>query len=97
MKACNKCGIEKELTEFNKYNRPDCTHQAYCRECHNKHIRDYKRKPEPERLTRWVLPDAIIDGRRYIEWFEIEKKWHLERGSLTKVVKKNGKQALYKG
>lgn len=97
MKRCSKCGEAKEETEFNVF-KDDL--QAYCRDCNSEYLRENWRKYdgqgiEPLRLSRWYKPDDLIDGYTYKMWMVKEKNWHLEKGTETKIVKKDGKISLY--
>ena len=43
MKRCNKCNIEKELSEFEKVYykaRPNSTHRSHCKKCRGKYKRE---------------------------------------------------------
>ena len=41
-KICNKCGIQKELLEFNKMSKVKCGVRSYCRECQKIESKKYR-------------------------------------------------------
>ena len=45
MKTCNKCGVEKELTEFSKNNHIKDGLQSRCRQCCSEAQAAYKATP----------------------------------------------------
>lgn len=97
MKLCGKCGTKKDYTAFNKSSIANDGHQSQCRECHNKHVRKYKRNPDVDRITRWLDPEELVDSIygtiRYKIWAEKERI----RIGNCKIVRKNDLIALYKG
>jgi len=42
IKTCNKCGIQKELSEFNKMSKVKCGVRSYCRECQKIESKKYR-------------------------------------------------------
>ncbi len=52
MKVCSKCGVEKELSEFNKKRGTKDGVRAYCRDCHNRLYKEYYAKNREAELAR---------------------------------------------
>lgn len=57
-KVCSVCGIEKDLSEFNKQKAGKHGVRANCRECQNKSNREYKQTEQAIELRReWKRSD----------------------------------------
>ena len=49
-KICKKCGIEKELNEFQKYNsKGKVLYRSDCKECHHKKCKEWEEKHKEQR------------------------------------------------
>jgi len=78
MKTCNKCGIEKELTEFGRQRIKSDGFDCYCFNCRNKYRNQWYtknrikakqhqidwRKKNPEKYKAHIaVKQALIDGK----------------------------------
>jgi 5-methylcytosine-specific restriction endonuclease McrA len=68
-KICSKCGIEKELTEFNAQKQGKYGKRSYCRECQRQMAKEYKSTDHAKELRRaWKrTPVARECEKRYRE------------------------------
>ena len=68
-KICSKCGLEKDLSEFNKQKSGKNGTRADCRGCQNKANREYKQTERGIELRReWKRSDKGREGnKRYRE------------------------------
>lgn len=52
MKLCTKCGITKEISEFNKNKTKPDGLQSKCKECHRKYTREHYKKHKAKYKTK---------------------------------------------
>jgi|SRR6185437_767198 len=68
MKTCNKCGIEKPLTDFKFKNKAKGTYQSYCTPCKKEIDRQYYlTNPERGKYVR-ANAQAMKDSNRAYIW-----------------------------
>lgn len=53
MKACTKCGIVKDYTQFSKNRAAKDGHQFHCKECNNKDNYRFRHEIDPTYMNRW--------------------------------------------
>jgi uncharacterized Zn finger protein (UPF0148 family) len=81
-KVCSKCGVEKELTEFNKMSKVKCGVRSYCRECQSIESKKYRlenKEKIKEYNFRWNS-----ENKKYYQ--EYRKIWEVE--NYDKVLEK---------
>lgn len=69
-KVCNKCGEEKELSQFNKMKRGKDGFSYKCKDCHNAENREYSSKPEYKKKQK----DYILSHKE--KRLEIQHKYN---------------------
>lgn len=74
-KKCTKCGVEKELTAFNKSRRNKSGVRAECRDCQKQQNNDYRLLNYEKELSRCREKDKkyILNGKR-AEWTDNWRK-----------------------
>lgn len=99
MKTCNKCGVEKELNDFNKNKTMKDGLEPWCRECRSEaRKKNYKNNRETQlawNKERNEKPEVKEHRRKYRE--QNKEKLKLQAAAWRKAnrSKKNAEWALY--
>lgn len=83
-KVCSKCGIEKELDEFNKTNKVKCGVRSNCRECQKIESKKY-RLENKEKIKRYNNTWNKENQDYYKKYFERYKIINYENEKLRKL------------
>jgi hypothetical protein len=88
-KKCTKCGVEKELSEFNKSSRNKSGVRAECQKCQREHGRNFRLLNYEKELERCRKKDKtyIANGKRK-EWTKAWRKTEKGKAWLKEYVER---------
>jgi len=82
MKVCSKCGVKKELKDFNKMSKVKCGVRSYCRECQRIDSKKY-RLENKEKIkkynTKWNKENQEYYKKYFEEYYIINYEKEKER------------------
>jgi len=82
MKVCSKCGVKKELKDFNKMSKVKCGVRSYCRECQRINSKKY-RLENKEKIkkynTKWNKENQEYYKKYFEEYYIINYEKEKER------------------
>lgn len=74
IKICSKCGVEKELKDFNKMSKVKCGVRSYCRECQKIDSKKYRlenKEKIKEYNTKWNKENQEYYKKYFEEYYII--------------------------
>lgn len=91
-KKCKKCGVEKSLDDFHNKKESKDGYFNYCKECKNKHQREYDKNHKEKRIEHYQKNIEKIKEKR-IERYQNNKE---KINKQSKEYYKNNKEKLRK-
>jgi len=82
IKICSKCGVEKELKDFNKMSKVKCGVRSYCRECQKIDSKKYRlenKEKIKEYNTKWNKENQEYYKKYFEEYYIINYEKEKER------------------
>ena len=84
MKKCNKCGIEKPLTEFHKDKNKKDGHRSHCKSCIKKYCAENK-----EKIAKYRAENKEKFAKYSVKWYTRNKEEYAKRYAENKAEEPN--------
>jgi hypothetical protein len=94
-KKCNKCGLEKNITDYHKHSQTNTGYSTWCKVCANEYARSHRAKNKEKSIEK-QREYATNNRQKMRQYYKTYYERHREKIIKSKVISNNKRRKIRK-